>query len=157
MRDRYLAQNPQAAWRVYDGEAVIISPEDSRLHTLNAVGTLIWQAADGKTAVSGSLARICEEFEIEPERAERDLYAFIEHLCERGLLEVSESPQEGPEWKMAMDKGDDTILQRRGDQTVRRLYEPPMILSEEIFETTALACGKIAGQSGRCNARPRAS
>ena len=97
MADRYLAQNPRAAWRVYDGEAVIISPDDSTLHTLNAVGTLIWEAADGKTMLGAIMGRICTEFEVEPESAERDAMAFIEGLRQRGLLVVSDAPQEGLE------------------------------------------------------------
>lgn len=43
------------------------------------------------------------------------------------------------------------------ERRVKRLYEPPAILSEAIFETTALACGKIFGQSFRCNAKPKKS
>jgi hypothetical protein len=39
----------------------------------------------------------------------------------------------------------------------RRPYERPAITSEQIFETTALACGKIGGQGGPCNHRPKAS
>jgi hypothetical protein len=96
MADRYLVQNPQAAWRVYDGEAVIISPEDSTLSTLNAVGTLIWEAADGKTPVSAIIARISEEFDVEREQAERDSAVFIERLCQRGLLTVSETRHDEP-------------------------------------------------------------
>lgn len=95
MPDRYLTQNPQTAWRVYDGEAVVICPDDSTLNTLNAVGTLIWQAADGKTPVSAIVARISEEFDVEPAQAERDSTVFIEKLCQRGLLMVSETRQEG--------------------------------------------------------------
>ncbi len=96
MPDCYLVQNPQTAWRVYDGEAVIICPDDSTLNTLNAVGTLIWQAADGKTPLSAIVARISEEFDVEPKQAEQDLAAFIEKLCQRGLLMVSETRQERP-------------------------------------------------------------
>lgn len=96
MADRYLIQNPQAAWRVYDGEAVIISSEDSTLNTLNAVGTLIWAAADGKTPVNAIVGRICEEFDVEAEQAERDSAVFIEKLCQRGLLLDSETRQERP-------------------------------------------------------------
>ncbi len=96
MPDRYLVQNPQTAWRVYDGEAVIICPDDSTLNTLNAVGTLIWRAADGKTSLSAIAARICDEFDVKPEQAERDLAAFIERLCQRGLLMVSETRQGEP-------------------------------------------------------------
>jgi len=45
----------------------------------------------------------------------------------------------------------------RGEQTRKRPYEPPRILSEEIFETTALACGKKPLQGGKCNARTQTS
>ncbi len=91
MPDRYLTQSPKTAWRIYDGEAVVICPDDSTLNTLNAVGTLIWQAADGRTPVSAIVTRICDEFDVEPERAERDVTVFIEKLCQRGLLMVSEA------------------------------------------------------------------
>ena len=43
------------------------------------------------------------------------------------------------------------------EPAARRPYEPPAIVSEQIFETTALACGKLPAQGGKCNARPKAS
>jgi len=91
-----LARNSRTAWRVYDGEAVILLAEDSTLNTLNAVGTLIWEGADGKTPVSALVSRICEEFDVEPAEAERDVTAFIGKLCQRGLLNVAASPHEVP-------------------------------------------------------------
>ena len=60
MPDRYPEQNPRAAWRVYEGEAVIVSPEDSMLHTLNAVGTFIWEAADGRTTLGTIVDRVVD-------------------------------------------------------------------------------------------------
>jgi len=39
----------------------------------------------------------------------------------------------------------------------KRPYEAPAIVSEQIFETTALACGKRPAEGGKCNARPKAS
>jgi coenzyme PQQ synthesis protein D (PqqD) len=96
VRQHYPARNSQTAWRVYDGEAVILLAADSTLNTLNAVGTLIWQSADGRTPVSDIVGRICAEFDVEPAEAERDSTAFIEALSQRGLLRVSESPQEAP-------------------------------------------------------------
>lgn len=42
-------------------------------------------------------------------------------------------------------------------QRGKRKYEPPEIRSQEVFETTALACGKIFGQGGRCNTKPKSS
>jgi hypothetical protein len=94
MRDEYPSRSQLTAWRVYDGQAVILCPDDSTLNTLNAIGTLIWQAADGQTPLSAMVARICAEFDVEPARAERDARAFIDELSRRGLLTVSEFPSE---------------------------------------------------------------
>jgi hypothetical protein len=92
--ERYPTQNPRAAWRVYEGEAVIVSPDDSTFHTLNPVGTLIWQAADGCTRLGAIVERICAEYAVEPEPALRDAAAFVAALCERGLMELRETPME---------------------------------------------------------------
>lgn len=93
MPERFPEQNPKAAWRVYDGEAVIVSPEDSTLHTLNAVGTVIWEAADGRTGMEAIVARVCEAFEIDIATAARDTAAFIDSLTQRGLLTLLEAPR----------------------------------------------------------------
>jgi coenzyme PQQ synthesis protein D (PqqD) len=91
--DGYPAQNPKAAWRVYDGEAVIVSPQDSTLHTLNAVGTLIWEAADGRTALETIVGRVCEAFEVDAATAARDAAAFVDALTRRGLLTMLDAPR----------------------------------------------------------------
>jgi hypothetical protein len=96
MPETYVMQSPRTAWRVYDGEAVILWPDDSTLNTLNPVGTLIWEAANGQRPLSAIVARICEEFDVDPERAERDAMAFIAKLRARGLLTVSDTIQQAP-------------------------------------------------------------
>jgi hypothetical protein len=90
--DTYPLQNPRTAWRVYDGQAVIVSPDDSTLHTLNAVGTLVWEVADGRRDVAAIVARVCEAFDVAPERAEDDVRRFVGELLTRGLLTVSTTP-----------------------------------------------------------------
>lgn len=92
MTERYPRQNPRVAWRVYDGEAVLVSPDDHRLHTLNAVGTLVWEAADGRTPVDEIAARVWREFDVERERAAADALAFVETLAGSGLLTISDLP-----------------------------------------------------------------
>lgn len=96
MRDTYPLQSPRTAWRVYDGEAIVLSSDDSTLNSLNAVGTMIWESADGKTPVSAIVARICDEFEVDREQAEHDALAFIARLRERGLLSLSETSTSAP-------------------------------------------------------------
>lgn len=44
-----------------------------------------------------------------------------------------------------------------GTPASRRPYEAPAIVSEQVFETTALACGKLGGAGGKCTGRPKAS
>jgi coenzyme PQQ synthesis protein D (PqqD) len=96
MTEGYISQNPHAAWRVYDGEAVILCADDSSLNTLNAVGTLIWEAADGRTPLSEIVAKICDQFDVDPAQAERDSAAFIDDLCRRRLLSLSAMPKTEP-------------------------------------------------------------
>lgn len=92
MPEHFVARNPSAAWRVWDGEAVILLAEDSSLNTLNAVGTLIWEAADGETPLSAVVGRICETFDVDRIDAEHDASGFIEQLRQRSLVTISESP-----------------------------------------------------------------
>jgi hypothetical protein len=44
----------------------------------------------------------------------------------------------------------------KGDGS-RKPYEKPACLSEKIFETTALACGKTPGEGGLCIGAPAGS
>jgi hypothetical protein len=39
----------------------------------------------------------------------------------------------------------------------KKPYTKPSVVSEPIYETLALACGKLPGQGGICNASPRRS
>jgi hypothetical protein len=94
MPEGYPAQNPRAAWRVYEGEAVIVSPEDSTLHTLNPVGTFIWEAADGRTSLAAIVEGVCEVFDVDRAVAAQDAAAFVEQLSGRGLLTVLHAPPE---------------------------------------------------------------
>lgn len=150
MPDGYPLQNPRVAWRVYDGEAVLVCPDDSTLHALNAAGTLIWSSADGATPTAAMLARLCATFDVDRTTAAVDAREFIEALRARGLLTVAPADRSPDRWTAtAGDTAPDALL--------RRPYEPPAVVSEEIFETTALACGKIGGQGGRCNTRPKRS
>lgn len=96
MLDTYPLQSPRTAWRVYDGEAIVLCSDDSTLNSLNAVGTMIWESADGKTPISTIVTRICDEFEVDREQAEHDTLAFITRLRERGLLTLSETIEPAP-------------------------------------------------------------
>ena len=79
--DRKPKRNKNVAWRVVEQEAILISSEDSMLHSLDEVGTLIWEMADGEHTVDQIVDRICDEYDVERERAHKDALEFLEKLA----------------------------------------------------------------------------
>ncbi len=72
---------------------MIMSATDSTFFTLNEVATAIWQAADGRTPLSEIVAaKICSEFDVNPDQAERDAEQFVTELSRHGILLVSDQP-----------------------------------------------------------------
>ena len=81
------------AARELDGEMMIMSAVDSTLFTLNETATVIWHAADGKTALSEIVRlEVCREFEVEPDEAYGDALEFVEKLASHGVLLLSDAP-----------------------------------------------------------------
>lgn len=56
-----------------------------------------------------------------------------------------------------MEKRGERSREPRAGQSGKRKYEPPEIVSQKVFETTALACGKRFGGGGKCGTKPSAS
>jgi hypothetical protein len=77
------------AWRMIEGEAVIVTPADSMMHSLNEVGTRIWQLLDGKRTIRDVATTLAAEFEVEGARAESDTLWFVECLAKKGLVETN--------------------------------------------------------------------
>ena len=93
MRNRYIARSQKVAWRLLDGEMIIMSALDSSLFNLNTVATRIWQAADGCTPLSEIVqGLICEEFDVDPDVAYRDVEEFVNELASYGILTMSDRP-----------------------------------------------------------------
>lgn len=93
MSKLYVSRNLQVAARSLDGEMMIMSSRDSTLFTLNRTATLIWQAADGKTALDEIVEqRICPEYEVSLGEALQDAETLARELAGHGILQVSEEP-----------------------------------------------------------------
>jgi|HubBroStandDraft_6_1064221.scaffolds.fasta_scaffold750396_2 hypothetical protein len=91
--DKYIARSSAIAARLIGGEMMIMSAVDSTFFTLNEVATVIWQSADGRTALSDIVTnKICPQFEIDPDQAGRDAEQFVNDLSQHGILMVSEQP-----------------------------------------------------------------
>ncbi len=81
MLDKVVSRNKDVAWRVIDGEAILICAEDSMLHSLDEVGTRIWELADGVNTVRDIVDAIYGEFEVERSKAEQDVVEFVTNLA----------------------------------------------------------------------------
>jgi hypothetical protein len=71
-----------------NGETVILHFDSGNYFGLNDVGTLVWNMIGQPRRVSDLRDAIVHEFEVEPERCERELLNLLAELSERGLIEV---------------------------------------------------------------------
>ena len=81
-----LAKASTTAWRVIEGEAVILSMETKVLRGLNPVGSRIWELIDGERSVEQIVGVIVKEFDVEPARADEDVRSFVQEVLEKGLV-----------------------------------------------------------------------
>lgn len=89
----YPCRNSRVAARVVDGEAVIVSPDDATLHTLNGVATAIWELADGRLSLEEIAGRIAADYDVSPETALADTRELCDELNRKGVLNWQEAPQ----------------------------------------------------------------
>ena len=81
-----LAKAPTTAWRVIEGEAVILSMDSKVLRGLNPVGSRIWELIDGRRSVEEIVGAIVKEFDVEPARAGEDVRSFVQEVLDKGLV-----------------------------------------------------------------------
>ena len=89
MLDKILARDENVAWRIIDGEAIILSAEDSSVHSLDEVGTKIWELADGKKTVKEIIEALHEEYDVEFDQLKQDVLDFISELQKKEKSLVS--------------------------------------------------------------------
>jgi len=93
MAEKYIARSKAIAARLLGGEMMVMSAADSTFFTLNEVASAIWQAADGCTPLSKIVAsKICTDFDVDRERAQRGADRFVDELSQHGILLVSDQP-----------------------------------------------------------------
>ncbi len=90
--ESYLVRSPFLAWRVLEGTAVIISPQERELHSMDEVGTAIWQMADGTRTLAQIAQELSAEYEAAPEEILPDVLAFAQSLVEKELAFVRDQP-----------------------------------------------------------------
>jgi pyrroloquinoline quinone biosynthesis protein D len=78
--------HPRTASRVFSGEAVVITPAENKVRMLNPVGSRIWELADGARSVAEIVAVLTDEFDVDPERAQRTTLDLLDTLAAKDLI-----------------------------------------------------------------------
>lgn len=72
------------------GESVILDLKSGVYYGLDPVGARIWALIQEPRTVDEVRDAILREYEVEPDRCERDLLALLEKLETEGLIEVKD-------------------------------------------------------------------
>jgi len=88
-RKEFPMRDDRTAWRVIDGEAVILSIEDKFIRSLNPVGTRVWELLDGTKTVDDIAEIVSSEFEVGTNQARQDILDFIEELAQKKIISMN--------------------------------------------------------------------
>ena len=69
-------------------EAAILNTKEGIYYGLDPVGAQIWQLLQTPRKVADIQAVLIKEYDVEPERCQRDLLALLSDLLQAGLIEV---------------------------------------------------------------------
>jgi Coenzyme PQQ synthesis protein D (PqqD) len=70
------------------GEVVILHLRSGMHYGLDAVGARIWSLIQTPMNVNDLRDALLEEYDVDPDRCERDLVALLEDITAQGLIEV---------------------------------------------------------------------
>lgn len=77
---------------IVDGEAILIHPASQRVRMLNAAGTLVWTASDGRRSLAEIATLLSQTYQIDLTDAERDVLVFADSLIAAGLATLVAPP-----------------------------------------------------------------
>ncbi len=91
--DQVVRKDNKTASRILAGEAIVLTPMNSKIYNLNETGSRIWAWLDDNPSVGELAVRMQSEFKVDKEQAQVDIIAFLEELVARGMVTPSESSQ----------------------------------------------------------------
>lgn len=74
------------------GEVAILDLKAGVYYGLDEVGARIWHLIQEPRTVDQIRDTLLQEYEVEPDRCERDVLALLQRLSDEGLLEVEDAP-----------------------------------------------------------------
>jgi len=92
MWGKYPRQNPDTPARSIEGEAIVITPDDSKMHNLNPTATFVWDRADGNRKLEIIFQEMLAEYDVEEANLREDILLFIHEAHDKGMLDLCEKP-----------------------------------------------------------------
>lgn len=91
IENKFFTKEKDLVTRNVAGETIIVPVKNNvgdlnSIYTLNEIGTAIWELVDGKKDVRKIIEKICNEYEVSVDEAERDTVEFLEQLKEAGVI-----------------------------------------------------------------------
>lgn len=85
-------KNKNLAWRIIDGEAVVIplegQPEkEEKLDIFNETATRVWELIDGNNSVVDIIKKITDEYDVKLEEAQSQVKNFLGNLSQKRLID----------------------------------------------------------------------
>lgn len=92
-QEERLIRSQSVVARVVAGETLIVPVRSSvgdlgSIYSFNATGTLIWKWLESSRTLSELAAAVADAFEVDPERALRDVTEFVKEMKAVGLVEA---------------------------------------------------------------------
>lgn len=88
---RVYKKNEKIAWRIVEGDGVLLNLSTGYYYTLNEVGRFLWETLDGKKPLSDILTDIIGCYDVDTETAKNDMITLIEDLLQEGLIVADDS------------------------------------------------------------------
>ena len=70
------------------GETVILNPKSGKYYGLDEVGNDVWNLVQRPITVKSLKAAIMQQYDVAPDRCERDLQTLLQDLAAAGLIEI---------------------------------------------------------------------
>lgn len=74
------------------GEVAILGLGAGAYYGLDEVGGRVWSLIQEPRGLSELRETLVQEYEVEPDRCERDLISLLQQMADEGLVEVTDAP-----------------------------------------------------------------
>lgn len=81
-----VAKSKDIAWQIIDGNAVVVTIPDTKIHTFNKMGTKIWLLLEKESKLNNIVDKLCSEYEVTRSHCEKSVIKFINDLIDKSML-----------------------------------------------------------------------